>query len=380
MIDKIWWKWQNICPSYKYAYEGYLRMPIEDPSSLTTAASFSTDSSNIKNGTEPKAPPALLSNILDSWPWRVEDVMDTQGGVLCYSYSHSDSDIPILPYQKCKDLSSTYSADPTSTIELTTDSTGLTSSVVVLSKKTVGEDNLDKTLTHNEKFNLITHSVSPDISSMENPAEYPILGSLFAPKMVFPRKTEFMTTKLTQSIASTITKISTPTKRGFGRKPVDIQFIGTHFAPKYVGHPHTMTKSHQIVTSPSIELNVLHLQTLSKKIDLNQKSYFFPSMYEIHKILNDRIVLTRTDIPRPTKTIIDASMRTPWVKIIHTQQETAQGDNYQRIDCKNFKIKLIMPNVLSNDSIISMGLDLARIHSSHARMQRVIENYNVKCS
>ncbi|KAJ3093679.1 hypothetical protein HDU97_009261 [Phlyctochytrium planicorne] len=81
MVDKTWWRWQTLCPSFRKSYNGFYNM-------------------NNGNSPDPAAGPnnpqgvADVSNQLDSWPFKVSDVLDTQSGVLCYTYSRSPSDLP----------------------------------------------------------------------------------------------------------------------------------------------------------------------------------------------------------------------------------------------------------------------------------------------
>ncbi|KAJ3255163.1 hypothetical protein HDU77_003786 [Chytriomyces hyalinus] len=76
-VDKVYWKWQNLCPSYKTAYEG-----------------------NLADGEDPNSP--LLGNSnpvradlpLESWAGlTAADVFDTNNDLLCYTYSPSAGDV-----------------------------------------------------------------------------------------------------------------------------------------------------------------------------------------------------------------------------------------------------------------------------------------------
>ncbi|KAI8836344.1 hypothetical protein BC829DRAFT_54469 [Chytridium lagenaria] len=76
MVDKIFYRWQTLCPSFRNTYGGVLNQ--QDP-----ATNGVTD--------------ADASQMMDSWPWRVSDVLDTQSGILCYTYSRSGGDLPVSP-------------------------------------------------------------------------------------------------------------------------------------------------------------------------------------------------------------------------------------------------------------------------------------------
>ncbi|KAJ3307755.1 hypothetical protein HDU76_004392 [Blyttiomyces sp. JEL0837] len=71
MVDRIWWKFQQICPEYQTDYEGYL-----NPGDPAT-----------NGNTVP-----TLDEQLDSWPFKVRDVISTTSGVLCYTYSKTPAD------------------------------------------------------------------------------------------------------------------------------------------------------------------------------------------------------------------------------------------------------------------------------------------------
>ncbi|KAJ3215348.1 hypothetical protein HDU67_000563 [Dinochytrium kinnereticum] len=79
MVDKLWFRWQSVCSSYKTSYGGLLPMVVPDP---------------IAGPDNPEGI-ADASQAIDSWPWRVRDMLDTQGGMLCYTYSRSGGDLPV---------------------------------------------------------------------------------------------------------------------------------------------------------------------------------------------------------------------------------------------------------------------------------------------
>ncbi|KAI8615676.1 hypothetical protein BC830DRAFT_1121494 [Chytriomyces sp. MP71] len=84
LVDKTWWRWQQACPSYKTDYEGFLAR-ADDP--------MGDGKDNI----------AYATLNLDSWSWwTVADMLDTQGDVLCYTYSKSAGDLPIPTPADCK--------------------------------------------------------------------------------------------------------------------------------------------------------------------------------------------------------------------------------------------------------------------------------------
>ncbi|KAI9352035.1 hypothetical protein BDR26DRAFT_1003084 [Obelidium mucronatum] len=83
LVDKVWWRWQKTCPSFQFSYDGFLRGP-DDP---------------IANGIDAQAHSTLS---MDSWPWwTVADMLNTEGDTLCYTYSKSYGDLPILPVAGC---------------------------------------------------------------------------------------------------------------------------------------------------------------------------------------------------------------------------------------------------------------------------------------
>ncbi|KAJ3072706.1 hypothetical protein HDU98_003078 [Podochytrium sp. JEL0797] len=77
-VDKVWWKWQNRCPAFKFDYEGPLTAnDIIDPTNSGIARA---------------------DQMVDSWGTTVQSMLDTQSGApLCYTYSQSGSDLPMPP-------------------------------------------------------------------------------------------------------------------------------------------------------------------------------------------------------------------------------------------------------------------------------------------
>ncbi|KAI8836346.1 hypothetical protein BC829DRAFT_54559 [Chytridium lagenaria] len=73
-VDKVWWKWQQLCPHYKTAYEGF----------LASGESVKTD------------------DRLDGWGWTAGQMLDTTAGPLCYTYSRSAGDLPHNPNPGCR--------------------------------------------------------------------------------------------------------------------------------------------------------------------------------------------------------------------------------------------------------------------------------------
>ncbi|KAJ1556715.1 hypothetical protein HK405_002041, partial [Cladochytrium tenue] len=85
LVDKTWWKWQQICSSYKTDYEGYMVVSPADSSGV-----------------------ASTSEVLDQWTgYTVSEVLDTlSGSPLCYTYTESDGDVTDFTPPTCPDGSS----------------------------------------------------------------------------------------------------------------------------------------------------------------------------------------------------------------------------------------------------------------------------------
>ena len=87
-VDKTWWRWQNLCDGFKHSYDGLLS--ASDPTN--------TDPNFL----------AFSSQNLDSLPWTVAQVLDTQGDVLCYTYSQGQSDLPLSKPANCPDAAARH--------------------------------------------------------------------------------------------------------------------------------------------------------------------------------------------------------------------------------------------------------------------------------
>ncbi|ORY42805.1 Di-copper centre-containing protein [Rhizoclosmatium globosum] len=101
-VDKFYWKWQNQCEFFKHDYQGRLAR-ADDP---------------VGNGT------IYVSKELfvNSWPFQVKQLLDTQGDTLCYTYSQSGGDLQ-TPRVDCP----AFNPDETKTDSSQTSSTASTS-------------------------------------------------------------------------------------------------------------------------------------------------------------------------------------------------------------------------------------------------------------
>ncbi|KAI9331756.1 cytochrome P450 [Obelidium mucronatum] len=86
-VDKVWWRWQNRCPAFKTSYDG----PIVNGGPVGQV---------------------FISQLVESWGVTVAQVMDTEGDLLCYTYSTSAGDLP-MPSITCPPV--TVPPTPTST-------------------------------------------------------------------------------------------------------------------------------------------------------------------------------------------------------------------------------------------------------------------------
>ncbi|KAJ3130793.1 hypothetical protein HK100_007483 [Physocladia obscura] len=85
LVDKVWWRWQQLCPEFKTDYEGTL-IDVSDP---------------VSDGVNSTAYASLQ---LDSFEWwKISDFLETESDLLCYNYSKSAGDLPLslLPGLTC---------------------------------------------------------------------------------------------------------------------------------------------------------------------------------------------------------------------------------------------------------------------------------------
>ncbi|KAJ3026989.1 UNVERIFIED_CONTAM: hypothetical protein HDU68_004690 [Siphonaria sp. JEL0065] len=119
-VDKYWWRWQTQCEAFKHDYQGRLAR-ADDP---------------VGDGTI-NASKHLYVN---SWPFTVGQLLDTQGDTLCYTYSRSAGDLPppsiICPFF---DAAAEQNATATPTPRppgATVDDTWLTKALISLIQRT----------------------------------------------------------------------------------------------------------------------------------------------------------------------------------------------------------------------------------------------------
>ncbi|KAI8610442.1 hypothetical protein BC830DRAFT_1145730, partial [Chytriomyces sp. MP71] len=121
LVDKFWWRWQQQCPQFKFDYAGTLSR-ADDP---------------VSSGTNVAGP---YLNV-DSWPFQVAQLLDTEGSTLCYTYSSSAGDLkapsppscpPVVPLQVPTSSSTvsgvTATATTSGTVSETATSTSATAS------------------------------------------------------------------------------------------------------------------------------------------------------------------------------------------------------------------------------------------------------------
>ncbi|KAJ3066459.1 hypothetical protein HDU98_010199 [Podochytrium sp. JEL0797] len=77
LVDKVWWRWQTRCKNFKVDYSGPLTVsdPIDPLGTLQ----------------------AVSSQNVDSYGVTVASLLDTQGSLLCYTYSSSPGDLAMPP-------------------------------------------------------------------------------------------------------------------------------------------------------------------------------------------------------------------------------------------------------------------------------------------
>ncbi|KAI8615681.1 hypothetical protein BC830DRAFT_278515 [Chytriomyces sp. MP71] len=77
LVDKVYYRWQQQCEAFKYDYGGVLAR-ADDPVSTGTAT-------------------ATTDLFVDSWPFKISQLLNTQGNTLCYTYARSGGDLPAPP-------------------------------------------------------------------------------------------------------------------------------------------------------------------------------------------------------------------------------------------------------------------------------------------
>ncbi|KAI8621691.1 hypothetical protein BC830DRAFT_1076966 [Chytriomyces sp. MP71] len=133
-VDKIYWKWQQLCSSYVTDYEGYLNHLDENGNPIPVDATAS----------------------LDSWAGlTAADVFDTQNGnLLCYTYSKSKGDITDYSAATCPDGSVANTNPWAAQTPIRREQASTNEAVNALASKTDGSP------TGARAFNLAVHNAT----------------------------------------------------------------------------------------------------------------------------------------------------------------------------------------------------------------------------
>ncbi|KAJ3209034.1 hypothetical protein HDU83_000127 [Entophlyctis luteolus] len=299
-VDKVWWRWQSRCESFKFDYEGPLT--ANDPIDLA--------------GTDT----ATMTEDVDTWGVTVGELLDTEGSLLCYTYSSSGSDLT-MPSVTCP----TFTGIPAAADEGTNSATTATadSGVVV-------------TVTDAQGSVVTTISAAPAATTTAAVTLNDVwLNKLFV-ALVAVKSVSFNVA--TTSAASSSSSVAVFGRRDFGRRD------SSHYDIDYAANGTILITFNQVNKTVTIPAN----QTLR---------YVYRSYAEAY---NEGGKIIRYYIDTPL---------VPYVPIDGAPDPASVGPDHP---CYQ-----MYPNPMSDRWIAMHQLNKNKIRNSEARRRERIDKWNV---
>ncbi|KAJ3281162.1 hypothetical protein HDU79_011043 [Rhizoclosmatium sp. JEL0117] len=265
---------------------------------------------------------------MDSWSfWTVADVLDTQGGVLCYTYSKSAGDLPIVPVNGCppvpvvapiKAPTNTVPTAPVASLPAPT----LDSSQTVQLSQDEDSQTVDEGV--NGEDELTTINDSADQPTDQDPSQEPTQARII---------------RFNQDNSQTTPSIQ---RRAFPTNNPDVYTITAENGTTTVHYPNNL----QTITIPADY--ALHCVYESNVVAKNTKTGFPRTFYPDHR--HDYVLYTRVECA-----------------------------GVEDVSPKKDLCKLAKPAPLDRGYVESLGMDWVHMESNDNEARMFVDWFNCGC-
>ncbi|KAI8612637.1 hypothetical protein BC830DRAFT_545086 [Chytriomyces sp. MP71] len=146
-VDKHFWKWQKQCEQFLYDYSGRL-------ASITSTNTHNPNGNGVDDN-------ALATFQLNTWPFTVAQMLNTQGNTLCYTYTELATDLKPLTPPTCPPVNKFDTPGPLSNSSPSKNATATTSSgVPSATVASATQGNSDSAATMMQMLNIMQAVIS----------------------------------------------------------------------------------------------------------------------------------------------------------------------------------------------------------------------------